>query len=277
MAEHPPIEAKGKDLAASFLISLSQAFAIHPGEVISLVGGGGKTTLMFALAKELTAGGATVVTTTTTRILVPSAGDTFLIVEPDDSRMPARLGRSLEKHCHITLAAGRLAQGKLKGIRPELVATIAALKQVDYLIVEADGAARKPIKAPNATEPVIPPDTSLLLPVVGIDALGARLTQDYAFRPEIISALTHLPLGSIISADAIAILLTHPRGIIKGSPPAARIVPLVNKMDLALDSAAAEDLAFRILARRHPQITSVVLGQVQCPGAVVRVIAAGSA
>jgi probable selenium-dependent hydroxylase accessory protein YqeC len=274
LAEHPQIEAKGEDTAATTALRLGQAFGIHPGEVISLVGGGGKTTLMLALAKELSATGKVVVTTTTTRILAPPAGETTLIIEPDEDKMLARLLQSLGKHRHITLVAGRLPRGKLRGIRPELVSTIVGLKQVDYVIVEADGAARKPLKAPNATEPVIPRNTSLVLPVVGIEALGAKLIEDHAFRPEIISALTGLPPGGTISADTIAILLTHPRGIIKGSPAAARIIPLVNKIDLARDLLAAEDLASRILERRHPRISRVVLGQVKCPRPVVKVIEA---
>ncbi len=111
MAEHPQIEAKGEDAAATPALSLSQAFSIPPGEVISLVGGGGKTTLMLALAKELSATGKVVVTTTTTRILAPPPGETILVLEPDEDKMLARLLRSLGKHRHITLVAGRLPRG----------------------------------------------------------------------------------------------------------------------------------------------------------------------
>jgi len=167
-----------------------------------------------------------------------------------------------------------LSEGKLKGVSPELVTVLADLEQVSYVIVEADGAARKPLKAPNATEPVIPQNTSLLIPVVGIEALGRRLTEQNVFRPEIISRLTGLQLGRIISADAVATLMTHPEGMIKGSPAHARIVPLINKMDLDKGLSKSEDLASKILDKRHPQIERVVLGRVQFQQPVVRIVRA---
>jgi probable selenium-dependent hydroxylase accessory protein YqeC len=113
-----------------------------------------------------------------------------------------------------------------------------------------------------------------VIPVVGINALGLKLTADNAFRPELISRLTRLPLGGIISADAIATLITHARGIIKGSPAHSRIVPLINKMDLARGLAEAENLASRILDKRHPRIERVVLGQLQSRPPVVEIIQA---
>ena len=275
MVGYQKIEAiKSQGLVAAKAIALRQAFDIHHGEVISLVGGGGKTTLMFALAQELASSGQSVITTTTTRIFEPSACQTFLILQPDGAKMITLLLQELDRYRHITLATERLSSGKLKGISPELVTKLAELKPVSYIIVEADGAARKPLKAPNATEPVIPQNTSLVIPIVGIDALDSRLTKEEVFRPEIISRLTGLPLGAVISADAIATLITHPEGTIKGSPAHARIVPLINKMDLEKGLLKAENLAYKILEKRHPQIERVVLGQVQLPKPVVEIISA---
>lgn len=242
-------------------VSLRKAFDIHRGEVISLVGGGGKTTLMFALAHEMEAAGEEVISTTTARIFEPSVSETFLIVEPDEERMISRLFAELKNHRHITLASKKLLDGKLKGISPETVDLLAELKVVFYIVVEADGSARKPLKAPNATEPVIPGSTSMVIPVVGMDALGSRLTEDNVFRPEIVSRLTGLAKGGTVTADTIATLITHPQGIIKGSPAHARIVPLINKIDLVKDLSAAE-IAAKILSEGHPQIKRVVLGHV---------------
>ncbi|MDO8716997.1 MAG: selenium cofactor biosynthesis protein YqeC [Dehalococcoidales bacterium] len=244
-------------------VNLRQAFDIRHREVISLVGGGGKTTLMFALAHELEAAGENVVSTTTTRILEPTAADTFLIVEPDEERLLSRVMDELKNHRHITLAAFKTPDGKLKGISPALVDRLASFtSEGGYIIVEADGAARKPLKAPNATEPVIPESTSLVIAVVGMDALGCRLTEENVFRPEIVSRLTGLAQGDKVTADTIATLITHAEGIIKGSPAHARIVPFINKIDIIKDPAAAEDLADKILGKGHPQIKRVVLGHV---------------
>ena len=277
MVKYPKIGVfKGRDSTNAKTIGLKEAFDIHYGDIVSLVGAGGKTTLMSALAKELVDTGESVVTTTTTKIFDWQASGACLILETDEKKIPHLLIKALKKHRHVTLAKERLpAEGKLKGISPELVVQLAEMEQIAYIIIEADGAARKPLKAPNATEPVIPQSTSLVIPVIGIDALDSRLTEENVFRPEIVSRLTGLPLGGVISAEAIATLITHNEGIIKGSPNHARIIPLINKIDLAQGLAKAENLASKILGKRHPQIERVILGQVQFPEPVVEVIQAG--
>ena len=253
--------------------SLRQAFAIHRREVISLVGGGGKTTLMFALARELASSGDSVVTTTTTKILEPSSSETpLLLLEADEENIVKVLLQNLAEHRHITLAREKLPSGKLTGVTTELVVKIAELSQVSHVIVEADGAARRSLKAPSSYEPVIPYNTSLVIPIVGIDAIGCRLTEESVFRPEIVSELLGLPLGEIVSAEAIAFLITHPQGIIKGSPAGARIVPFLNKVDLEEGLSKGRDLAGKILAMKHPQIERVILGQAQLPEPAVEAI-----
>ena len=255
------------------VMKLKEALQIEPSEVISLVGGGGKTTLMFALAQELASGGEPVITTTTTKILEPSPSETlFLLLETNEEQAVKTLLQKVNRYRHITLASEKLSSGKLNGVSPELIAKLAELKQMFYIIIEADGAARKSLKAPNPTEPVIPRQTSLVIPVVGVDAVGCRLTEEEVFRPEIVSRLLGLPLGEIISAEAIAFLITHAQGITKGSPAQARIVPFINKADLDPGLSKGRDLADKILARRHPQVTRVILGQARLPNPVAGVI-----
>ncbi len=254
-------------------MKLVEALDIRGHRVISLVGAGGKTSLMFALAGELASAGESVITTTTTRIFEPSSRETpLLVLETDEDKMISLLLRNLDRYRHITLAAERLPSRKLRGVTVEFIIRLAKLNQVSHIIVEADGAAGRPLKAPAATEPVVPQNTSLLIPVVGIDALGCRLTDKAVFRPEIFSRLTGLPLGEIVSAEAIACLMTHPNGITRGSPDQAGIVPFINKMDLDKGLSKGRDLAGKILAARNPGIKQVVLGQAQLPEPVVEVI-----
>jgi probable selenium-dependent hydroxylase accessory protein YqeC len=252
-------------------MTLKEALGIRHGEVISLVGGGGKTTLMFALARELASAG--VITTTTTKILEPLPSQTpFLLLVTDESEIMRLVLQNVDRYRHITLASKKLASGKLDGISPDLVVRLAQTKQVSYVIVEADGAAHRSLKAPNSTEPVIPLNTSLVIPVVGVDAVGCRLTEQDVFRPEIVSKLLGLPLGEVVSSDAIAFLITHQQGIIKGSPERARIIPFINKVDLDKSLSDGRGLADKILAMRHPRIERVVLGQAQSPEPVIEVI-----
>ena len=254
-------------------MKLKEALDIKPGEVISLVGGGGKTTLMFTLAQELTSSGESVITTTTTKIREPSSSETpLLLLEAAEEQLVRALLQNVDKYRHITLASERLTPRKLRGVSPELVTRVAELNQVSYIIVEADGAAQKSLKAPTPYEPVIPDNTSLVVPMVGIDAVDCRLTKEDVFRPEIVSRLLKLPLGEVISAEAITLLMTHPQGLTKGSPAQTRIVPFINKVDLDKGLSKARDLASKILAMGHPQIERVILGQAQLPEAVVAVI-----
>ena len=262
-----------KNLQRWIINNYREAFDIQKGEVISLVGGGGKTTLMFALARELSAAEGLVVTTTTTRILEPLSSQTqALYLNTDEGAIIDWLKQSAESYNHVTIASKNLTSGKLTGINPELATKIAHLNRVSATIIEADGASRKPLKAPNATEPVIPDITSLVIPVVGIDALGQQLSQDYVFRPEIASAITGLPLGETITSESIAVLVTHKQGLTRGSPAQARIVPFINKVDTEMLLQKAMQLAEKILASDHPYINKVVIGQAATPKAPLHVI-----
>jgi probable selenium-dependent hydroxylase accessory protein YqeC len=243
---------------------LAEAFDLRTAEVISLVGGGGKTSLMFTLAHELSNAGKKVISTTTTRILEPAAEESpCLIVEEDEERLLSRLKEELCRHSHVTAVRLKSDDGKLKGLLPETVDRLAAMRLADYIINEADGAARKPIKSPNATEPVIPTSTTLVVAVVGVDALNSPLSQEIAFRPEIITRLTGLSEGGIITPEVIATLVTDEKGIIQHTPRKARIVPFINKVELARHPAEVKNLAAAILSRRHPQIQRVVSGSLR--------------
>ncbi len=247
-------------------------------EVISLVGGGGKTTLMFALARELVAAGHRVLTTTTTKILEaePSLhGFPSLVIEEDEEKLFQLVVWQLEQRGQVTAARARLPeQGKLQGVTPEVVDRLAQQKQIAHIIVEADGAAHRSLKAPSPTEPVIPSSTTLVVPVVGLDALGLRLTEENVFRSHLASEITGVPLGESVTAEAVTTLVVHPRGMAKGSPPRARVIPFINKLDMG-DLSTARELAAMILREGHPRISHVVLGQAREDERVLEVVRAG--
>ena len=242
---------------------LMPAFGLKTPAQAALVGGGGKTSLMFALAAEAAAAGYRVITTTTTRILVPEAGQSSCVIlgtETED--LASQISAAWQRTRHVTVAREIAADNKLLGLAPETLDRLAALNLADLIINEADGAACRPVKAPNLTEPVIPGGTDMVIAVMGVDALGAILDRANTFRPELISAVTGLEMGGIITAEHIARLVTHPQGIIQHSPGAAVIVPFINKIDLA-DYRTGLYLADAILARSHPQIKRVVFGALQ--------------
>ena len=258
------------------IMKIKDALELKLREVVSLVGGGGKTTLMFALANELAATGYHVVTTTTTKIMEPLPGESErLIVEPDIQELVRKVIGELKTHRHITIAPEKFPSGKLESLSLEAVAALADLKQVDYLIIEADGAARRPLKAPRDYEPVISPLTTTVIAVAGIDALGEKLADEFVFRSDVAAMLLGMPLGTAVSPEMIAKLITLPRGITKGSPPTARIVPFLNKVNLPDGVSKGRQVAREILAVPHPQINMVLLGQAQLADPIVEIIRRG--
>jgi probable selenium-dependent hydroxylase accessory protein YqeC len=248
-------------------MKLTDAFHIGDLEVVSLVGGGGKTTLMFALARELVTAGRPVITTTTTRIGAgePAAyGSPCLLVEKDEEIIPGLITDKLKTYHHVTIVAENLSgQAKLRGLTAAVVDQLAAAVP-GCIIVEADGAA----------EPVFPHHTTLVIPVVGIDALGAILSDEKVFRPEIAARLTGLSPGEPLTAEAVALLVTHTDGITHGCPAGARIVPFINKVAPGDCLRQGIILAGRILAAGHPRIEYVVLGSTRALDPVIEVVRA---
>ena len=255
--------------------TLKEALGIRPKEVVSLVGAGGKTALMFTLARELTQKGKAVITSTTTKIFPPSPSETACVfVSNHEDELIDFIVNNADTKKRITIGSEVLTDSrKLNGINPSLVSRVIELKSVDYVIIEADGASQRSLKAPNPEyEPVIPSCTTMVIPVVGIDALGSNLSEKRVFRPEIVSRLTGVQLGEVVTADTIARLILHPSGLATGSPAEARIIPFINKVDLSPDRSAARELAHAILAGEHPRIDRVVLGQARLCPPVVEVI-----
>jgi molybdenum cofactor cytidylyltransferase len=212
-------------------MQLSEALRVQKGEVVSLVGAGGKTTAMYRLGSELASQGWRVLVTTTTMIRPPShtqAGR--LIVESSPEAALCSVREALRPGSVTALVSQRLeAEGKLKGVSVELAARLAAL--ADVVILEADGARGLSLKAPAHYEPVVPPETTVVVPVVGIDAVGRSLGRGIAHRPELVSELTGVPQGTTITTTMVARLLVHREGGLKGVPAGCRVQPLINKVE----------------------------------------------
>jgi probable selenium-dependent hydroxylase accessory protein YqeC len=249
------------------------AFELGHHRIVCLVGAGGKTSLMFAMARELAVLGKHVITSTTTKIFEPSDKDTpFLILTEATGDSLETVPGLIHRYGHLTLAEMRLPNKKLKGVSPELIDVLGALDAVDHIIVEADGAARLPLKAPGENEPVITSQTSLVVAVVGIDGIGLELSEDHVFRPYVFSELTGRSLGEKVTVEAIADLMVHPRGMVKGAPLHSSIIPFLNKVDMLDGLEKGWTLAKRILEKGHPKINRVVLGHAAQEKPVAEVI-----
>ena len=122
------------------------------------------------------------------------------------------------------------------------------------VLVEADGAAGRPLKAPADHEPVIPSSSRLVLAVAGIDALGQPLDARCVHRPERVARLSGLGLGESVTPRSIASALWHPEGCGRGRSPGAHLVPVINKVDSAEWRDGGRRVARELVAMGAPTV-----------------------
>lgn len=175
-------------------MTFSQALQIRPG-ITAVIGSGGKSTLLEVLARELGRQG-TVVLCTTTRMY--PARNCFTLYDPDEET----LGEALK--AFRVICVGRAErEGKLSapGLPMDILCHLA-----DFVLVEADGAKRLPLKAHAPYEPVIPHETGQTICVVGLSGLGKTVRQA-AHRPERYAKLARIALEDPVPPQAAARVL----------------------------------------------------------------------
>ncbi|MFU8856169.1 MAG: selenium cofactor biosynthesis protein YqeC [Deferrisomatales bacterium] len=208
---------------------LADALGASSGGLISLVGGGGKTTALYRLVGEWRGRGLRAFAATTTRIAVPEPGEPELrLAETWEALHHVVQTRS--KH-PVVLGRRVLSEGKVEGLPPEWCSRIFAEGLAKALAVEADGAARLPVKAPAPWEPVVPAATTVFVAVVGLSCLGKPLDGNNAFRPARVGEAAGLSWGEAIGTGSLVRLLRAPQGLAKGCPPGAAAVALLNQAD----------------------------------------------
>ncbi len=211
--------------------SLVRAFDLPRG-VTALVGGGGKTTLMLKLARELAEAGSRVIVTTTTHIFPPDGITTLT------NATIAEIASALVKDGAVCVGK---SDGGEKLTAPDV--SIGDLESLaDYVLVEADGAKRFPLKAPAAHEPVIPDETRLVIAVAGLSGVGKTM-REAVFRPERYAALTGKSESDPVTAQDVALVLTHPEGQRKGVTDDMRFSILLNQADDEAAKRAAAQVA----------------------------------
>ena len=240
--------------------TLPAAFDLHSqNELIAFVGGGGKTSLLFTLGAALP---GRRILTTTTRIFAAQMklAPEVIFATEDTEKIEGKIGKALDRQ-GTCLVVGEVAGEKAKGVPSELPGKWLARPDVDFVLVEADGSRMRPIKAPAAHEPVIPPAATLVVPVVGIDALDGRFSQ-VTHRPEVAAELLQWSvIRERLSVNEVARLVTHQQGGLKGVPDGARVMVFINKVETAAQQTAARQIAQQIL--HTPRIERVLIGAVQ--------------
>jgi probable selenium-dependent hydroxylase accessory protein YqeC len=244
--------------------SLIDALGLGAREHISLVGGGGKTTLMFALADELRRKGKRVLASTTTKVWHREAleYETVVLVE-DDGDWKNKKAEELKSEGTVFVGKSILDTGKVEGISASLADKIFRDSNVQYIVVEADGSAGHPLKAPAEHEPVISSSVTMVVAMMGLEAMSARLDEATVFRLEQVRSIMGIEAGGILTPSALAKVFLHPAGLFKGAPEGARRVVFLNKADLVEEDLKAVELADILLADSMKKIDRVILGSLK--------------
>ena len=113
-------------------------------------------------------------------------------------------------------------------------------KSADVVLVEADGAKRKPLKAPADWEPVIPADSDLIIAVAGRSGIGGRIG-DVCHRPELAAAMLEKSIKDRVTPEDAVKLAVSEAGLRKQVNTEFRV--LVNQVDTKPDEELARRMA----------------------------------
>ena len=199
--------------------------------VTAVIGSGGKSTLLHTLAQELP---GRILLCTSTHFM--PYDDLPTLTEPTEEtlRQAFTAGR-------VVCAGRETAKGKLTdcGLPYEILADLA-----DYVLVEADGSRRMPLKFHREDEPCIPAETGLLLQVAGLSALG-RPAAETLHR----HALSGIAAEHCIAEEDVARLMLRAFSHCGVSCPGAA---LLNQADTPELCARGETVARLLRAEGYP-------------------------
>ena len=171
--------------------NLASALRIEPG-ITAIIGSGGKSTLLKTLGLELMRAGGGVLLCTTTHMF-PVAGVPWDGSNRRLGAAPWKPGAAHVPGCTCEACAG-LARGSIcqAGVLDPETGKLSApaeplnelAQRFDYVLAEADGSKRLPLKAHAPWEPVIPSGTANIVWIVGASGFGKPVAE-VVHRPEL--------------------------------------------------------------------------------------------
>lgn len=252
-------------------MELTKALRISTGQIVAFVGAGGKSASIRRLIEELTPETPVLITTTTKFALDQTdlAVQHIILRSKEDLRLFPAL---LHEQSPVLVTGERWSEEPKWTAPPEdLLADLLALAAASgaVVLIEADGARGRSLKAPAEYEPVIPQAVDLVVPVIGLDVIGAKLEGDLVYRPEQVKALLGIQKDhTILPADAAGIL-THLNGALKAVPPSAQVRVILNKAET--QTAVEQGREIAELTLKTDRIGSVILARLRQADPVVEV------
>lgn len=133
-------------------------------KVISVIGSGGKTSFILDFAKKIKENGEKVAISTTTKLAKMNYDVDFVCTDINEEN-----SRKLFLENDSIIFAKDIGE-KLSSPNDDFFEYIT--KYCDYLLIEADGSNRKPLKITNKTEPVITKNNEFIVAVFGLSAIS---------------------------------------------------------------------------------------------------------
>ena len=209
-------------------LKLHVALGISSGDVAAFVGAGGKSGAILAVSGGLTQEGMRVLVAPTTKML-SSEADMIgpLVTSEDADDLRAKTERAFSEAPAVVVGSGMISKNRVGGVDPGWIGDLAKL--ADVVLVEADGARRRPIKGTADHEPVLPEAATLVVAVGNVNALGTPVDEEHVHRPGIFSDLTGIGQGQSITPRAFAIALSQ--GSLARVPQRARTAALITGVE----------------------------------------------
>jgi molybdenum cofactor cytidylyltransferase len=240
-------------------MKLKQAFDVIRGDVVAFVGAGGKTATMINLGRELQQAGWRVLATTTAAIEEDQLSMMPHVMPFDADH--AEMSDALSEHGFVFLRA-MVSKGRVYGPAPQWTRRILDNVDSDVLLIEADGAAGMPLKAPYDDEPYIPEEATLVIPIASLGALDKPLDDEHVYNPQAMVDKYGFYPGSRVRSPWIAQVLRDDELGLRGVPETARVIAFLNETP---DNGYLRSRARLIakLALKSPRMEGVALGDVE--------------
>ncbi|QUH31684.1 selenium cofactor biosynthesis protein YqeC [Vallitalea guaymasensis] len=245
---------------------------VQGNNIISIVGAGGKTTTMYRLGNELKELDRKVLLTTTTAIYYPMSNEYDNLIISNNLEQLILESKRLSRGT-ITMIGKNIFHdnNKLKGIEKEWVKPLFNQGDYDFLVIEADGAKRKSIKAPTWYEPVIANCSTLVVGCIGLDIIGKRIDENWVHRANIFSRVVGKEIGDIIDYETISRLIISREGLFKGCKNHSKKVVLLNKVRDDEQLFYAQKLGEKII-KDGVNISRVIIGNVNMENPIIKIV-----
>jgi molybdenum cofactor cytidylyltransferase len=237
-------------------VRLHEAFGIQRGDVVAFIGAGGKTSTLVNLGHELAEMGWRVLATTTTNISADQLAILPSALPPDANSQD--ISNALTNDRFVFLY-DRIKGGAVYGPEPSYIPRLMDAVDSDVMLIEADAAGGLLLKAPFDDEPIIPPETSLVIPVVSLSALDKPLDDEHVYNVQAIIDRYGFPKGTRIRSPWIAQVLRDETLGLRGVPEKARTIAFLNQSTMTDFSRSRARIIAR-LALRTGRLESVVIG-----------------